>query len=48
MSINSLLSPPITLNTVTILDIFTLVLNVKSNFTDQYLHILTLGLIFSY
>lgn len=29
---------------VTTLDIFTLMLNVKSNFTDQYLLILTLGL----
>lgn len=37
------LSPPITL-TVPILDIFTLVLAVKSNFTNQYLLILTLGL----
>lgn len=37
------LSPPITLP-VPILDIFTLVLAVKSNFTNQYLLILTLGL----
>lgn len=43
MSSKTYLSPPITL-TVPILDIFTLVLAVKSNFTNQYLLILTLGL----